>query len=348
MCVPWHQWYTMTTSSSRGSALQGENWYLEILGKKAFRKVQLLSLTHFSVLDCDLRWTEAIHKHCTTRFSGVIPKGYWHLTHAVPKLHKTRVGQKSHGWCHFQPTTKHYSSRPETALRFWGLQFSYRDNYLWIWEAHQAKLLHPELCNHRAGTHWAPCASLHREHPSTPVLTKQVSKVVRRATGRAVVPLLPWVVFLGCQLLLRAVGFSLGPTPCEFSVDGNSEFRPHVGILCIFWNVWRKARVLPFARFRAAAEKCKELLPLLALAEEQHLASSASVYTSVGREKEQTDSACLQLWSVFLDQSLPGLCRKIGPSFAFDLPSSARKRKIIKIQAAQQEPRCTCLLLKRA
>lgn len=164
------------------------------------------------------------------------------------------------------------------------------------------------------------------QHPSTPVLKKQVSKVVRRATGRAVVPLLPWVGFFGCQLLLWAVGFSLGLTPREFSVDGHSGFRPHVGILCIFWNIWRKARVLPFARFHAAAVKCKELLPLLALAAEQHLASPASVYSSIGREKEQTDLECLQLWSAFLDRSLSGLCRKIGPSFVFDLSSSTRKR----------------------
>lgn len=53
--------------------------------------------------------------------------------------------------------------------------------------------------------------------------------------------------------------------------------------------------MLLFARFHAAAERCKEILLLLALAAEQHLAGSPSVYTSVIREKEQTDSECLQL-----------------------------------------------------
>lgn len=83
--------------------------------------------------------------------------------------------------------------------------------------------------------------------------------------------------------------------------------------------------MLPFAHFRTAKQKQKEALTLVSLAEGPHLAIFPSIHNGGVREKEKRDGECLHLLICVFWTISPGLCRKIGASFAFDLSSPTRK-----------------------
>lgn len=89
-------------------------------------------------------------------------------------------------------------------------------------------------------------------------------------------------------------------------------------------NDGRKVQVLPFACFHAAERKV-EGTPDMPSSGCRAALGHFCICSNVIREKEKTDSECLQLWSEFLDRCLSGPCRKMGPLFAFDLSSPARK-----------------------
>lgn len=125
--------------------------------------------------------------------------------------------------------------------------------------------------------------------------------------------------------------FSFQPLPdmgwvfywCQWKLKIQILHRDSVSVL----NVGGKAQVLPFAHFHAAEERWKEVPTCPARAAEQRLATSAFVVVLLEKRRRQIESAYSFLWSLFLDRCLSGPCRKMGPSFAFDLSSPTRKKR---------------------